>query len=1149
MKYRNIILSIAVVCFGASLFAQESTVKGNLGGTVFDSSGAVVTGAKVTMVGPIGTKTTTSDANGHFQFDLLTPGIYSVKTEASGFKSTEVKQVEVLVNRTSSIHLTLQPGGAQEIVEVSAAAAGVDESSTKLETSLNDTFFNQIPAQRNVTGLFYAAAGVNDGGGTGRANPSIGGGSGLENQYIADGVNITDGDFGGIGVFSRSYGPLSTGINLSFVKEVDVKTGGFEPQYGKATGGIVQIVTKSGGEQYHGGVSAFIGPQQFEVQHLNPDLSRKLNLQGAALHEGEWDIAGELGGYIPGARKHIFFFGSFNPTWNRLYDAFANEHGLCASGGCGATAFAGPFTNYPNVTQVTIPSISYDYSAKGTFKLNDNHVIETSLFGDPTHQTKASPNGGINGGLDEFNTTTFSKLSNGSRNWVVRYNGTLSPTWLFNSSFSWGHNYLTEDPSSPNVYQVTDNTGAGCVASVADEIAGTNSCGANPILGNLGTPLTGIYNRQGLGYYEDTKGDNRRLNFDTQKVANFLGQHTIGIGYSTEWNRYYGTRQDTGGGYAVPPGLAASSGLPNGLTDYANSFELDPAANWGVDAQGWNCAPAPCATNGVGGTGVFANVPGQGLMEVVMVQNRGFFSSPQFDSHSRVQAAYAGDSWAIGRHIVFNAGYRWDQEELQGIAYNDPLTGVHKQVHYTFTDNWSPRFGLSIDPKGDRKTKIYGNFGRTNYNLPLDMAIRSLGNEEDAEFAFFIPPYTGSNCFAAPGNCMAAFNPDGSLTPVLDDAHVVGTAFGSEIPYLYLATQPGEAIARGTKLMNLEEEVAGIEHEFRHGIVVSARYQQRHLRRIVEDQSGVPPEGALMGLTQQFEIGNPSSKSDLFTNTQEVVYPAGAPDPGNCPTLPDGHPGYQQVANPFTGGSNGVCILNGAVAGNPVPDGQADGFATPIRMYKAVEVEISKSFSHGWQLRTNYRWSTLAGNYEGAFRNDNGQSDPGISSLFDFTTGKMNLLGDQFAIGFLNTDRRHIFNNFLSYTFATGFMKNLTLGTGVRVETGVPINDLRAHPVYQNAGEVPFGGRGALGRTPTTGYGDVHADYSHKVGERSTLHFGADLFNIANQKTQLRLDQFQDASLNVPNADFKAPVGNGNVGISPAYQRPFNARLFAKWEF
>ena len=159
------------------------------------------------------------------------------------------------------------------------------------------------------------------------------------------------------------------------------------------------------------------------------------------------------------------------------------------------------------------------------------------------------------------------------------------------------------------------------------------------------------------------------------------------------------------------------------------------------------------------------------------------------------------------------------------------------------------------------------------------------------------------------------------------------------------------------------------------------------------------------------------------------------------------------------------------------------------------------------------------------------------------------MLGDQFAIGFLNTDRRHIFNNFISYAFTSSFLKNLTLGTGIRIETGTPINDLRAHPVYQNGGEIPIGGRGALGRTSTMGEGDVHAEYTVKVGEKQSVHFGADLFNVANQKTQLRIDQLQDASLGTPNFDFLKPRGNGNIGIPPAYQRPFNARLLVKWIF
>ena len=73
-------------------------------------------------------------------------------------------------------------------------------------------------------------------------------------------MNITDAGYGGLGVFSPVYGSLGTGLNLTFVQEVQVKTGAFEPKYGKGDGGIVQIVTKSGGSAYHGALAAFFAP-------------------------------------------------------------------------------------------------------------------------------------------------------------------------------------------------------------------------------------------------------------------------------------------------------------------------------------------------------------------------------------------------------------------------------------------------------------------------------------------------------------------------------------------------------------------------------------------------------------------------------------------------------------------------------------------------------------------------------------------------------------------------------------------------------------------------------------------------------------------------------------------------------------------------
>jgi Carboxypeptidase regulatory-like domain/Photosynthesis system II assembly factor YCF48 len=107
--------------------AHGSTLKGNLYGTIVDTSGAVIGKAKIMMVGPTGAKTASSDLQGRFSFDLLPPGYYSIKAWASGFKATEIKQVAVLDNKTSTLQLRLDPGSASEVVEVTAAAPSANE--------------------------------------------------------------------------------------------------------------------------------------------------------------------------------------------------------------------------------------------------------------------------------------------------------------------------------------------------------------------------------------------------------------------------------------------------------------------------------------------------------------------------------------------------------------------------------------------------------------------------------------------------------------------------------------------------------------------------------------------------------------------------------------------------------------------------------------------------------------------------------------------------------------------------------------------------------------------------------------------------------------------------------------------------------------
>ncbi len=249
----------------------------------------------------------------------------------------------------------------------------------------------------------------------------------------------------------------------------------------------------------------------------------------------------------------------------------------------------------------------------------------------------------------------------------------------------------------------------------------------------------------------------------------------------------------------------------------------------------------------------------------------------------------------------------------------------------------------------------------------------------------------------------------------------------------------------------------------------------------------------------------------------------------------------KQSKIPF--GQAGNCAAFGAEF---YGDGKPDTYKDPKREYEAVEFEVNKSFSHGWALAANYRVSQLRGNYEGAFRNDNGQADPGISSLFDFTEGKLSLLQNQQSIGFLNGDRKHVLNVHSTYVVPNGKMKGLVLGSGVTVQSGVPLTTLVAQQGYQNPGEVPFFGRGDLGRSPVTGTVDAHVEYPWKLSERINLRFGLDMFNIANSKRQTTVQQFFDLGFALGDADFKHPV---STLVNPGFVAPFSSRASIKLVF
>ena len=1047
------------------LYGQQlSATRGGLGGVITDKSGAIIPDAKVTVTGSSDRRVVTTDSAGRFIASDLTPGLYTVSVEKTGFQGQTAKNLEVVINKTNSVDFALATGSVAETVEVNATTVSIDPSSTAVSDNLTATFYQQVPVARNIGSLFYVSPGVVDGGGTGTSNPSVGGATGLENLYMVDGVVLNDSGYGGLGVFSPIYGSLGTGINLSFIQEVQVKTAAYEPKYGGVNGGVLQIVTKSGGTKMHGAVAAYMAPGGASAGFKLPDNYRQGVkpglLVGGIFGQPAYDASVELGGYIPvkGQHDRLFFFGSFNPSLNQVNYIAANNP-LAP-----AVYQHGPFT---------ASATTRSWAGKLSLKVNDGTTLDASAFADPAHNNYsygfayAIPNPIIN----LKNTTGFSAWRYGSRAVVAHLASSLNPTTQVNIAATFKNSSFTES-GFENIHAITDKTN-----------------GSSSFQG-----LTG-------GAFQNPDNKSYGATIDIQKVVNLFGGHTFSGGFGFGRATYIVTRDYTGARFAFP--TTNADGTP--IQQIGGSDAL--AGTSSSAAFNLILAPAGCPTS-------LCPHYQPGGPQVYLKQTRGYFSGDHATSNQSYLSSYVNDSWAIGRRITLNAGLRWEEEQLNG-----------PNQQYVFNDNWSPRLGINIDPFADRKTKIYFNWGRYTQALPTDAAIRSLNQEEDLQRVEWAAPSDGTNLLT---------NADGTITPVLDSAHLLSGTSGFRS--LVAASSSPELIHSGTKLNFEEEYLLGFQREVARGMVLDVRYSDRRLKRIIEDMQGVSPEGSNASLPNQiYLIGNPSPSSDYFTNEQEIAYDPATGPPANCV---DDYGTQQDSLGNVVGAA---CGQNPDTAGLTVPDGKPDGFVNPVRRYQSFEVELNKNFSQGFLIRANYRFAKLYGNYEGLFRNDNGQSDPGISSLFDFTKGVIGLLGDQFTPGYLNTDRRNVGNLYGSYTLPNGFLRKLTGGVGLRGQTGTPISRLASHPVYQTVGEIPIGGRGSAGTTPTALQLDTHVDYPIGFGDRGSLKLAFDGFNVTNSQFIKQVNQ---------NIDTGFQTGADPTFRSPTiFQRAFYGRFSVRYEF
>ncbi|HYG81899.1 MAG TPA: hypothetical protein VD861_15985, partial [Pyrinomonadaceae bacterium] len=237
------------------------------------------------------------------------------------------------------------------------------------------------------------------------------------------------------------------------------------------------------------------------------------------------------------------------------------------------------------------------------------------------------------------------------------------------------------------------------------------------------------------------------------------------------------------------------------------------------------------------------------------------------------------------------------------------------------------------------------------------------------------------------------------------------------------------------------------------------------------------------------------------------------------------------------------------LAQQPPPIGVGQGFGRARRYYRALEFTATKRFTNNYQFIASYVHSSLIGNYEGLFRNDNGQSDPNITSLFDLVS----LLNNSY--GRLPNDRPHQLKFNGSYQTPWRFL----ISGNFYVQSGIPFNALVPHAVYGNnnglgvprgtaltPADRPGGITSGRNRTPTTWNLDLGAYYPIQFGENRQLRFQVDWFNVFNQQRAVKLDETLQITSGVTGVP---PVNNPFYGYGSIFQYPSSLRLGVKFQF
>jgi len=678
-------LLLAVVFVSSSAQAQQGT--GALVGTVVDfASKKPVPGVLVTVSSPAlqDQQIATTDTSGFYRIPSLPPGTYFIRFDKENYLPNEHGDIAVRADTTLRLNAGLASGQDVENITVTVKPT-IDVGSTTSGTTFDSETIKRVPlaapggkgsAARSFEAVAAAAPGANsDQYGTG-----INGASSPENHYSVDGLSVGN----------PAKGVVGTQLSTEFVQELNVVTAGYMPEYGRATGGILNVVTKSGSNDFHGSVFSYFSPGAFEGGRKVP-LQAATPVAYAPSLSYIGDVGLDLGGPI--VKDKVWFYTGFDIS-NTKYNIDRSVHrNKVAADGSNEIDPATLFSDSSVADARTIQGV-----AKLTWSIDPDNRLTFSAYGTPTSS----------GGGASFNGTTV----------------------------------------TPGKYAINPLTGLPevGVGGTAGAPAGTYGANAHQ-LGSSPFDVSAKWNSQFLGkrLLLDVMLGTHIQNDYTRASDGSGATSTSGLGtfYNVGWRRGADSGQNlhTLSEFETLPAAVLArcmesgfncdtsdyrTGAPRDLNEahykrYHSSVIMSYLANlWGHHLIKGGFDGELTTFENQKSNRVFAE--SEDGSQFNDEERFGVLTGPdQFQyidpltkkSQSLTVGGFVQDSWSIFDKVTVNLGVRYDTQYFYNTAGNLALS---------LPNQWSPRLGIIYDPTQSGKAKVFFNYARYYENAPLDFA-------------------------------------------------------------------------------------------------------------------------------------------------------------------------------------------------------------------------------------------------------------------------------------------------------------------------------------------------------------------------------------------------------------------------------------------